>query len=433
MGVDGSVRGTAAWMRPPTTRRGIGLLRWRSVPESLPPAGIVALTLLTAGLTASTLDAAPQANRFAPAGEAAFGQEAADTIRTALPLITGAPINAWVTEIGQRLVDQIPDPLRHPAFRYSFEILNQLPVASYPLPGGPVLLSRGLLQNASAQDVVARIAHEIGHVALRHGTAQASQAQALAIGAVSGGDLGRAIAGPHHDLLMEAAGFTVMSYFLTFGAAMEAQAEQLASQIVTAAGPSLATASFGELQARLRDVPPPMVPSTAARTGLRVGVLAPSGETRAVTLGNSLRLSVPSNWRRFDLAHTATFGPEDAVGLAADGGLTVTHGVQIGVARSTAADLEGDLRALLGALSRAGMNVRWTPYYQATTLARRDALTTSVTNVSAVTGAFEQAFVYSTRLPGGQLLYLIGVSPLDESGPYRLAFDRLRESIAPVR
>ena len=34
IGVAGSVRGTAAWMRPPTTRRGIGLLRWRSVPES---------------------------------------------------------------------------------------------------------------------------------------------------------------------------------------------------------------------------------------------------------------------------------------------------------------------------------------------------------------------------------------------------------------
>src|SRR5687767_2239031 len=41
MGIEGSVRGTAAWMRPPTTRRGIGLLRWRSVPES-PPAGVSA-------------------------------------------------------------------------------------------------------------------------------------------------------------------------------------------------------------------------------------------------------------------------------------------------------------------------------------------------------------------------------------------------------
>ena len=375
----------------------------------------------------------PQTNRFLPASDAELGQDAAETIRAALPLITEAAINAWVAEVGQHLVDQMPEPLRQPAFRYSFEILNQLTVASYPLPGGPVFLSRGLLQAASPQEVAARIAHEISHIALRHGTAQASQAQAVAIGAANGADLGRAITGPHHDLLAQATGIGTASYFLTFGAAMEAQAEQLASQLLTAAAPDFPSAAVSELQARLRELPIPVIPPPPARTGVRVGVLAPSGETRVVTLGNSLRLSVPSNWRRFNLANTATFGHEEAVGLAADGGLVVTHGVQIGVARSTAADLRGDMQALLGSLARAGTNVRWSPYYQETTLARREALTTSVTNVSATTGAFEQAFVYATRLPGGQLLYAIGVSPLDESGPYRLAFDRLRESIAPVR
>ena len=84
----------------------------------------------------------PQTNRFLPASDAELGQEAAETIRAALPLITDAAINAWVADVGQRLVDQMPEPLRQPAFRYSFEILNQLTVASYPLPGGPVFLRR---------------------------------------------------------------------------------------------------------------------------------------------------------------------------------------------------------------------------------------------------------------------------------------------------
>jgi hypothetical protein len=420
-------------MRPPTTRRGIGLLRWRSVPESLPAAILTLALIATALAGASGRNAVSQTNRVPPAGDAALGLGAAATIRAALPQITDQPVNAWVEEIGQRLVDQIPEPLRQPAFRYSFEILDQQPVASYPLPGGPVFLTRGLLQGTSAQDLAARIAHDISHVALRHGTGQVSQAQAFAIGAISGGDLGRAIAGPHQDLLAQATAFGVTSYFLTFGPELEAQAEQLASQLVAAAGTGLPFAAFSEGQTRLRDLPPPMAPPPAARIAVRLGVVAPSGETRAVTLGNSLRLSVPSNWRRFDVANTATFGPEDAVELGPDGRLAVTHGIQVGVARSTAADLIGDVQALLAALSRAGMNVTWSPYFQTSTLAGRAAATTSLTNVSAATGAFEQAFVYATRLPGGQLLYLIGVSPFDESGPYRLALERLRESLLPLR
>jgi hypothetical protein len=66
-------------------------------------------------------------------------------------------------------------------------------------------------------------------------------------------------------------------------------------------------------------------------------------------------------------------------------------------------------------------------------MAGRPALTTTMANVSGASGAFEQIVICTGHLPDGSLLYLIGVSPLDESGLYRLAFDRVRESIQPVR
>ena len=111
----------------------------------------------------------------------------------------------------------------------------------------------------------------------------------------------------------------------------------------------------------------------------------------------------------------------------------MTHGVQLGVARSVTGDIQRDIQTLLETLARVGVNARWRPSYQATTLAGRQALTTALLNVSAATGAFEQALVWAAHLRGGQLIYLIGVSPLDESAVYRPAFDRIRESIRLAR
>jgi hypothetical protein len=151
------------------------------------------------------------------------------------------------------------------------------------------------------------------------------------------------------------------------------------------------------------------------------------------TAGDSLLLSVPANWERLQAGNTVMFAPEDAFLKTADETVTLTHGVQVGIARSVTGDLQRDMEVLLETLSRAGYNVRWRPSYQSTMMAGRTALTTALTNVSIATAAFEQIFICAGHLPDGNMLYLIGLSPLNESGTYRLAFDRVRESIQPVR
>jgi hypothetical protein len=106
--------------------------------------------------------------------------------------------------------------------------------------------------------------------------------------------------------------------------------------------------------------------------------------------------------------------------------------MQLGVARSVTGDIQADTQALLHMLALAGPHVRWTPAYQRTTIAGRQGLTTVLQNVSPVTGRFEQVFLATAPLPDGNLLYLLGIAPLEESSTYRKAFDRVRESVQMV-
>ena len=74
------------------------------------------------------------------------------------------------------LVRAIPQHSRHPEFRYSFDVVNQKEINAFALPGGPMFLHRGMIEAAKNEGEVAGVmAHEIAHVALRHGTAQATK------------------------------------------------------------------------------------------------------------------------------------------------------------------------------------------------------------------------------------------------------------------
>jgi hypothetical protein len=377
---------------------------------------------------------------YLPADDVALGAEAAAEIRANVPTVQDAQLNVFIQELGRRLVDQIPASLTRPAFRYSFEILDQAQERIYGLPGGPVFVSRGLVQAATSETALATaIARQVSHIALRHATAQAAMGNAARLGAVTGRDIGAAIAGPSPHLAGQGAMFSVASYFLLYRNDFEQQADQLARQLLAGAGYDDATNrssdGFRQAQARLRDMPEPAAtgPEPRAVRASRGGVAGPSGTSRALIAGDSLLLSVPANWDRVQAGNTVMIAPEDGFLKTADGTLTLTHGVQVGVARSLTGDLQRDMQALLETLARAGRNVRWRPTYQSTMMAGRKALTTALTNVSIATGGFEQVFIYTGHLPDGNMIYLIGLSPLNESGTYRPVFDRVRESITLVQ
>jgi Zn-dependent protease with chaperone function len=108
-------------------------------------------------------------NFFSLKQDIEIGSESSKEAEQSLPLIRD---DAYLRGIGERLIQNRSIP----ALRYRFRIVNSKDVNSLGFPGGPIYIYRGLLQSASNDDEVAAIlAHEIGHIASRHGTAQLSR------------------------------------------------------------------------------------------------------------------------------------------------------------------------------------------------------------------------------------------------------------------
>lgn len=458
------------------------------------PAPVLAVLLTVALATATPAKTiAPPSNDFAPGEDVELGRDAAAEVRRQVAVLGDPFVHEFIQELGRRLVDAIPTSLRQPAFLYSFDIMSLTEIASVALPGGPVFISRGMIQAARSEGELAGvIAHELSHVVLRHGTAQVTTGSTFQIGAITGQDIGAIITrSSGHGILAQGSSFAVSSYFLKYGYEYERQADLLATQMMTGAGydprdlvmvretmhgegagrggpqwlrshpnpdlddelsrdtfirgpagrlhveaPSTTSERFDVIQARMRAMPADRTKhrdgaSPVGTTG-RSGVVVPSGESRLVAAGDSLLLSVPANWHRVPASNTVTFAPGGAFLNTLRGAMGVTHGVQVGIARSLTGDLQADTQALLQTFSQTNPDIRWTPAFQRTSMAGHRGLTTTFSNVSGRTGDFEQVSLATIHLPGGSLLYLIGLAPLDEAGTYGNAFNRVRESIQIV-
>src|SRR5258706_7490584 len=98
--------------------------------------------------------------------------------------------------MGRGRTAAISHALRHPEFRYTFEVVNVREINAFALPGGPMFVNRGMIEAANTEGEVAGVmAHELSHVILRHGTAQASKATKYEVGQVAGAVLGAIIGG----------------------------------------------------------------------------------------------------------------------------------------------------------------------------------------------------------------------------------------------
>ncbi|MEX2572265.1 MAG: M48 family metallopeptidase [Gemmatimonadota bacterium] len=98
--------------------------------------------------------------------ELEIGNAMAAEVNPRLPLIEDPILNAYVYGVGRRLavVSERPD------LPYHFYIINSDVVNAFALPGGHVYLTRGLIeQTRDGSEFAGVLAHEIGHVAARHG------------------------------------------------------------------------------------------------------------------------------------------------------------------------------------------------------------------------------------------------------------------------
>jgi hypothetical protein len=165
------------------------------------------------------------------------GQQAAREVERQMPLLQDGQVGAYIENIGQRLVEAIPVEFQHQQFRYSFKVINVRDLNAFALPGGFTFVNRGLIQAAHNEgELVGAMAHEISHVALRHGTAQAAKARKYEAGMIAGQILGAVLGGAGGVAVAQGSQLGIGASFLKFSRDYEKQADMLGSHIMANAG-----------------------------------------------------------------------------------------------------------------------------------------------------------------------------------------------------
>ena len=200
-----------------------------------------ALTLLSVTLAfGQGTKITPPENRFEKAEDVKLGQEAAAQVQKELPLLPeNGDVDDYVERVGTRLVAAIPQEFHHAEFRYQFSVVNASDINAFALPGGPMFVNRGMIEAAKTEGEMAGVmAHEISHVALRHGTAQASKTQKplVQIGAIGGAILGAVIGGNAGDIVAQGTQIGLGAYLMKYSREYETQADILGAQIMARAG-----------------------------------------------------------------------------------------------------------------------------------------------------------------------------------------------------
>ena len=204
-----------------------------------PYAKLVTVVMLTAALAVPSAQTrvTPDPNGYSIAQDVELGQEAAAEARKQLPMLNDDRVDDYVEDIGQRLVEGIPAEFRHSGFRYSFDVINQKEINAFALPGGPMFLNRGMIEAAKSEGEVAGVmAHEIAHVALRHGTAQATKGQKWQIGSVLGQIGGAILGGTLGGILSQGSQIIPGLKLMQYGREYERQADLLGAQIMARVG-----------------------------------------------------------------------------------------------------------------------------------------------------------------------------------------------------
>ena len=443
--------------------------------------GAILAVILAVALTTYAADSRsklkPGWNLFSPQQDIEMGREVARQAERELPVLNDRQANAYIDALGRRLAAHAPGE----KYPYQFKIVNDASINAFALPGGFVYVNRGAVEAADTEAQIAGVlAHEISHVALRHGTNQASKAYvAQAPLAILGGVLGSNSVGG--VLAQLGVSFATSSLLLKYSRDAESQADLMGSQILYDSGydPRAMVEFFEKIQKEsrgravqffsdhpnpenrisnvqheierlggitptaLRDSPDfhnvkmslaslPAPRGSNARAGSRPSDNrsgrpdVPSG--RMVTYnGQDIQFRYPDNWRQY--------GQGSAITIAPDGGIingALAHGMMISTFE---ADYHGQGRIsleeatdqLLNDLRRSNPDMRMTRSHERINVGGRAGYLVEASNQSP-SGGRETDWIITTISPDGQVYYFVGVAPQNEFNRYSGAFQDIIDS-----
>ncbi|HEX3744580.1 MAG TPA: M48 family metallopeptidase [Bryobacteraceae bacterium] len=160
--------------------------------------------------------------------EIALGKGLAQEVERQAKVVDDPIIAEYVNRIGQNLVRNSDAKVP-----FTIKVLDTEEVNAFALPGGFFFVNSGLILKAESEAELAGVmAHEIAHVACRHGTRQATKGDIAQIATIPlifmGGWTGYAI--------RQAAGLAIPMGFLMYSRGMEAEADYFGLQYMYKAG-----------------------------------------------------------------------------------------------------------------------------------------------------------------------------------------------------
>ncbi len=447
-----------------------GLSRWRG---SLRGLLAVLLALCCApGLWAQRSKLKPPWNMYSPETDVQVGKQNARMLEKRLPLCNDPKVDAYLTKLGMSLVAKMPT--RGVQYPWEFHCVNSKEINAFALPGGFVFVNRGAIEVADNEAQLAAVmAHELSHVVLRHGTAQASKAQLMQGAAgIFGGIFGGSTSGA---LLSQGVALGAGGLLLRYSRSDETQADVLGTQTLYDVGydPRAMAQFFEKLEAETKGKNPPQFLSDHPNPGNRIervdeeidklgGVPAnakrdsadfeaakrevmslpivktpPASAASAVPAppsgnsvdyqGNGYALKVPENWKKYEDNGSVTFAPDG--GISQKGGLAYGMIVSVNQVQADTGEhaLENATRSLIQELSKTNPGLQVTRDPARVQLNGQPGLSTYLSNDSPA-GGQETDWLVTVLQPQGLVSFLC-VTPKATYPEYEKTFTAILDSV----
>jgi len=419
-------------------------------------------------------------NLDSPQADVQVGNQNADLMQKKLPLCNDPRADQYLTTLGMRLVAKLPT--KGVQYPWEFHCVNDKSINAFALPGGYVFVNRGAIEAADNEAQLAAVmGHELSHVALRHGTAQASKAQfTQGAAGILGGLLGGSTGG---QLLTQGVALGAGGLLLHYSRADETQADVMGTQVIYDAGydPRAMAQFFEKLQAETKGKNPPQFLSDHPNPGNRVervdqeidklggprpnarkdsaefeaikrevlALPAPKKVAPAIAAANSgpppapsghyaeysassYSLKYPDNWGQSDDKNGATFVPPNGVLQGSDGQAALAYGMIVDLSpiqgdASNPDTLRTATQQLIQNLQHTNPNLKISRESGPVKLNGQPGLSTYLSNDSPA-GGQETDWLITVVQPQGLLSFLC-VAPQGAYSDYDKTFSTILDSV----
>lgn len=441
--------------------------------------------LLVPGASAQRTQLKPGWNHFSPQEDITLGKRAASDAQKQLPLCNAPRVDAYLTKLGMRLAQKLPTGgVQYP---FEFHCVNDKAINAFALPGGYVFVNRGAIEAADTEAQLAGVmAHELSHVALRHGTNQATKAMVAETGlGIFGAVFGDSTGGA---LLTTLGNFTAGGVLLRYSRTAESQADVMGTQVLFDSGydPRAMAQFFEKLEAETRGKNPPEFltdhPSPEHRVGRvdeeveklggpPVNAMRDSAEFESIKRevlalpvvkrpapgvpgvftapappsrsfmeyqSSGYALKYPDNWKKYPDSDGGgvSFAPERGILDDGSGHSALAYGLIIGVAKAKgdANDenaLNGATNQVIQDLQKSNPGMKIVRQGEHVRLNGLPGLSTFLSNASPA-GGQETDWVVTVIRPEG-LVYFVCVAPQSAYDNYDQTFSSILDSVRFAR